>query len=120
MSAGREAQEEELTGLEAVYGPDVQVDSKQYICHAFVPSRAADPHITLTFRLPEDYPEKSPPGLEVLASHLAQEKRVGLKKQLQARFKPGRYDKGKTQGWTASCLFQGFVPATHSLQELGL
>ena len=94
MSAGREAQEEELTGLEAVFGEDVQVDRSTHSCFAYMPSRAASPHITLKIHLPEEYPEKAAPDLLVLAPHLPQTTRSWLADQLQARFRPGRWAEG--------------------------
>ena len=90
MSAGREAQEEELIGLEAVFGEDVQVDRPSHMCFAYMPSRVTSPHITLKIQLPEDYPEISVPDLEVLAAHLPQQTRLWLAEQLKARCSPGR------------------------------
>ncbi|KAK9866859.1 hypothetical protein WJX84_005915 [Apatococcus fuscideae] len=89
MSAGREAQLEELVGLEAVFGKDVKIDTTSYSCFAYLPSLTASPHVTLKINLPESYPEHSAPELEVLAAHLRQSTRARLAEQLKARFSPG-------------------------------
>ena len=116
MSAGREAQLEELVGLEAVFGEDVKIDTTSYSCFAYLPSLTASPHVTLKINLPESYPEHSAPELEVLAAHLRQSTRARLAEQLKARFSPGRWAQ-RTVEHLVNSSKTGSLPTTSSLPE---